>query len=251
MVSVITFFVYLSTYYFTTIQNMQTDNERYKKMASLAQIGWWEVDLTAGCYLCSDYLSDLLGLDGDTISTSDFLNLIREDYRKQIAQEFRANSSIHKDFYEQTFPIHSKYGEVWLHTRLAFREKGTGVDGGDKAFGIIQRVEAPKEEDQRDALRRVNDLLCRQNFVSQSLLRFLRDEAVESCIADILRDILNLYNGKGRVYIFEYDEIYAHHSCIYEVVSEGVSAEIDNLQDMPASESKWWSEQILSASRLF
>ena len=246
MVSVITFFVYLSTYYFTTIQNMQTDNERYKKMASLAQIGWWEVDLTAGCYLCSDYLSDLLGLDGDTISTSDFLNLIREDYRKQIAQEFRANSSIHKDFYEQTFPIHSKYGEVWLHTRLAFREKGTGVDGGDKSFGIIQRVEAPKEEDQRDALRRMNDLLCRQNFVSQSLLRFLRDEAVESCIADILRDILNLYNGKGRVYIFEYDEIYAHHSCIYEVVSEGVSAEIDNLQDMPASESKWWSEQILS-----
>ena len=225
---------------------MQTDNERYRKMASLAQIGWWEVDLTAGYYLCSDYLSDLLGLDGDTISTSDFLNLIREDYRKQIAQEFRANSSIHKDFYEQTFPIHSKYGEVWLHTRLAFREKGTGVDGGDKAFGIIQRVEAPKEEDQRDALRRVNDLLCRQNFVSQSLLRFLRDEAVESCIADILRDILNLYNGKGRVYIFEYDEIYAHHSCIYEVVSEGVSAEIDNLQDMPASESKWWSEQILS-----
>ncbi len=246
MVSVITFFVYLSTYCLTIIQNMQTDNERYKKMASLAQIGWWEVDLTAGYYLCSDYLSDLLGLDGDTISTLDFLNLIREDYRKQIAQEFRANSSIHKDFYEQTFPIHSKYGEVWLHTRLAFREKGTGVDGGDKSFGIIQRVEAPKEEDQRDALRRVNDLLCRQNFVSQSLLRFLRDEAVESCIADILRDILNLYNGKGRVYIFEYDEIYAHHSCIYEVVSEGVSAEIDNLQDMPASESKWWSEQILS-----
>ena len=246
MVSVITFFVYLSTYYFTTIQNMQTDNERYKKMASLAQIGWWEVDLTAGYYLCSDYLSDLLGLDGDTISTSDFLNLIREDYRKQIAQEFRANSSIHKDFYEQTFPIHSKYGEVWLHTRLAFREKGTGAGGGDKSFGVIQRVEAPKEEDQRDALRRVNDLLCRQNFVSQSLLRFLRDEAVESCIADILRDILNLYNGKGRVYIFEYDENYAHHSCIYEVVSEGVSAEIDNLQDMPANESKWWSEQILS-----
>ena len=64
---------------------MQTDNERYRKMASLAQIGGWEVDLTAGYYLCSDYLSDLLGLDGDTISTSDFLNLIREDYRKQIA----------------------------------------------------------------------------------------------------------------------------------------------------------------------
>ena len=246
MVSVITFFVYLSTYYFTTIQNMQTDNERYKKMASLAQIGWWEVDLTAGYCLCSDYLSDLLGLDGDTISTSDFLNLIREDYRKQIAQEFRPNSSIHKDFYEQTFPIHSKYGEVWLHTRLAFREKGTGVDGGDKSFGIIQRVEAPKEEDQRDALRRVNDLLHRQNFVSQSLLRFLRDEEVDSCITDILKEILNLYNREGRVYIFEYDESQTHHSCTYEVVSEGVSAEKEALQGIPISQSRWWSEQILA-----
>lgn len=225
---------------------MQTDNERYHKMASLAQIGWWEVDLTTGYYLCSDYLCDLLGLDGDTISNSDFLNLVREDYRKQIAQEFQANSSIHKDFYEQTFPIHSKYGEVWLHTRLAFREKGTGAGGGDKSFGVIQRIEAPKEEEQRDALRRVNDLLRRQNFVSQSLLRFLRDKEVESCTTDILKDILNLYNGEGRVYIFEYNETHTHHSCTYEVVSEGVSAEKETLQNIPISQSKWWSEQILA-----
>ena len=129
---------------------MQTDNERYKKkMASLAQIGWWEVDLTAGYYLCSDYLSDLLGLDGDTISTSDFLNLIREDYRKQIAQEFRANSSIHKDFTNKLSRFIQnmvRFGciPVWLFVRRV-----RGVDGGDKSFGIIQRVEAPEEEDQR------------------------------------------------------------------------------------------------------
>ena len=129
---------------------------------------------------------------------------------------------------------------------MASREKGTGTNGGDKSFGVIQRVEAPEQIEQKKALKRVNDLLLRQNYISQSLYRFLRDERVEECVTEILKDILNLYNGKGRVYIFEYDEIYAHHSCIYEVVSEGVSAEIDNLQDMPASESKWWSEQILS-----
>ena len=61
---------------------MQTDYERYRKMSSLAQIGWWEADITAGYYLCSDYLCDLLGLEGDTISSLDFLNLIREDYRE-------------------------------------------------------------------------------------------------------------------------------------------------------------------------
>lgn len=225
---------------------MQTNYERYCKMSSLAQIGWWEADITAGRYLCSDYLCDLLGLEGDTIAAVDFINMVREDYREQIMQEFRANASIHRDFYEQTFPINSKYGEVWLHTRLAFREKGTGDDGGDKSFGVIQRVEAPKEEEQGKSLRQVNDLLRRQNFISQSLLRFLRDEEVEACIMDILRDILALYKEMGRVYIFEYDETCTHHSCKYEVVSEGVSAEQFNLQNIPTDQSKWWSEQLLS-----
>lgn len=168
---------------------MQTDYERYIKMSSLAQIGWWEADFAAGHYLCSDFLCDLLGLEGDTISFRDFQELIREDYREQIIQEFRANANIHRNFYEQTFPVHSKYGEIWLHTRLALREKGTGINGGDKSFGVIQRVETPKESDQRDALRRVNSLLRRQSFISQSLLRFLRDEEIESCVTEILNDI--------------------------------------------------------------
>ena len=227
---------------------MQTDYERYIKMSSLAQIGWWEADFAAGHYLCSDFLCELLGLEGDTISFQDFQKLIREDYREQIIQEFRANANIHRNFYEQTFPVRSRYGEIWLHTRLAHREKGTGTNGGDKSFGVIQRVEAPKESEQRDALRRVNSLLRRQSFISQSLLRFLHDEEVDSCVMEILNDILNLYYGEGRVYIFEYDENHTHQSCIYEVVSEGVSSEKDSQQNLPIDQAKWWSKQILSGT---
>lgn len=227
---------------------MQTDYERYIKMSSLAQIGWWEADFAAGHYLCSDFLCDLLGLEGDTISFSDFQKLIREDYREQIVQEFRANANIHRDFYEQTFPVRSRYGEVWLHTRLAHREKGTGSHGGDKSFGVIQRVEAPKESEQRDALLKVNNLLRRQNFISQSLLRFLHDEEMESCVTEILNDILNLYYGEGRVYIFEYDKNHTHQSCTYEVVSEGVLSEKGNQQSLPIDQSRWWSRQILSGT---
>ena len=227
---------------------MQTDYERYIKMSSLAQIGWWEADFEAGHYLCSDFLCDLLGLEGDTISFSDFQKLIREDYREQIVQEFRANANIHRDFYEQTFPVRSRYGEVWLHTRLAHREKGTGSHGGDKSFGVIQRVEAPKESEQRDVLLKVNNLLHRQNFISQSLLRFLHDEEMESCVTEILNDILNLYYGEGRVYIFEYDKNHTHQSCTYEVVSEGVSSEKGSQQSLPIDQSRWWSRQILSGT---
>ena len=71
---------------------MQTSNERYRRMSSLAQIGWWEADFVAGHYLCSDFLCDLLDLEGDTISFQDFQKVIREDYREQVIREFQANS---------------------------------------------------------------------------------------------------------------------------------------------------------------
>lgn len=225
---------------------MQTDNERYRKMSSLAQIGWWEADFVAGHYLCSEFLRDLLGLEGDTISFMDFQKLIREDYREQVIREFQENISIHKNFYEQTFPIYSRYGEIWLHTRLAEREKGTGTNGGDKSFGVIQRVEAPEKVDEKETLRRVNNLVRQQNSISRSLFSFLQDEEVESCIMEILKDILELYGG-GRVYIFEYDETNSHHSCTYEVVSEGISTEKDYLKSIPSNQTKWWTEQILSS----
>lgn len=224
---------------------MQTNNERYCKMATLAQVGWWEADFSAGHYVCSDFLCDLLGMEKDTIPFSDFHKLICEDYRERIIQEFQANFSIYRDFYEQTFPVDTKYGKVWLRTRLAEREKGTGTNGGDKAFGVIQRVEAPEDAETKDVSVRINDLLRRQNSISQSLLHFLQDEEVESCIMEILMDIMDLYNG-GRVYIFEYDETYTHHSCTYEVVSKGISAEKENLASVPITQSKWWTEQLLS-----
>ncbi len=68
-------------------------------------------------------------------------------------------------FTNRPFPIYSKYGEVWLHTRLASREKGTGTNGGDKSFGVIQRVEAPKETEQRRRFeKRVNQSASSSEF---------------------------------------------------------------------------------------
>ena len=147
---------------------MDNDIERFRQMASMAQLGWWEADFTAGHYVCSEYLCDLLGLEGNTISFTDFRKRVREDYQEQIVREF--NASIHREFYEQTFPIHSKEGIVWLHTRLGEREEIPGR--GVVSFGIMQRVEAPNDTSER-VLERVNDLLYRQNSISHSLLRFL------------------------------------------------------------------------------
>lgn len=115
---------------------------------------------------------------------------------------------------------------MWLHTRLGEREEIPGR--GVVSFGIMQRVEAPNDTSER-VLERVNDLLYRQNSISHSLLRFLKDDSVDLCIMEILKDILDLFHG-GRVYIFEYDEYYRYQDCTYEVVAEGVLPEDDSLQ---------------------
>ena len=111
-------------------------------------------------------------------------------------------------------------------------------------------MEAPEQIEQKKALKRVNDLLLRQNYISQSLYRFLRDERVEECVTEILKDILNLYNGKGRVYIFEYNKEHTYRSCTYEVVSEGMSTEKQCWQDIPVDRSEWWNQQILSGKAI-
>lgn len=217
---------------------IKADNERLRKMATLAQVGWWEADFSAGCYYCSEYLRELLELEGDTISFVDFRKLIREDYREAVTREF--TTFIHKEFYEQTFPLDLNGETVWMHTRLQSREEMPGR--GTVSFGIMQRV-SPPHADSEHIQERINDLLRRQNSISLSLLRFLRAENVSVCITEILQDILDFFQG-GRTYIFEYDEQTVYQDCTYEVVATGVNPEKDTLQHMFLAELPWWTKQI-------
>lgn len=219
---------------------MKNEDERLIKMASLARVGWWEANFTSGNYLCSEFISNLLGLKGNTISFIDFRDLIREDYREVIVREFSA--SIHHEFYEQTFPLSLKGDCVWVHTRLDSRKKNAA--GDVVSFGIMQCVESPEPYSQR-IQPRINDLLHRQNSISQSLLHFLKVEDLSLCITEILHDILDFFSG-GRVYIFEYNDHFHYQDCIYEVVADEVLPEKDSLQHLSTENLSWWTGQILT-----
>lgn len=219
---------------------MDQDLKHLRRLSAIAQIGWWEAEFTTGQYRCSEYLRKLFGLEGDTLSFLDFRQMIREDYRTRVASEFSA--AIHKEFYEQTFPIHTPEGIVWVHTRLDQREEIPGR--GAISFGVLQRVDAPEPGSER-ILGRLNNLVHRQSSISKSLLRFLQDESIDLCITEILRDILDLFHG-GRVYIFEYDDGYLHQDCTFEVVADDVLSEINHLQRVSTQSLPWWSRQVIA-----
>ena len=217
------------------------DSEHFRRLSILGRIGWWEADFSSRQYLCSEYVCKLLGLEGEYLSFEDFGKMIREDYRTRISQEFLAIQNM--EVYEQTFPIYSTEGVVWVYSRVGYKEHLP--DGTLKAFGVLQRVEMPKEEAAKQALQRVNDLLYRQTSISHSLFRFLKDEDISAGIYDILKDILDFFRG-GRVYIFQYDEKCRYQSCTYEVVAPGVAPEKEMLQGVQADSLPWWTSQIMA-----
>lgn len=217
------------------------DSERFRRLSTLGRIGWWEADFSSRQYLCSEYVCKLLGLEGEYLSFEDFGKMIREDYRARISREFLAIQNM--EVYEQTFPIYSTEGVVWVYSRVGYKEHLP--DGTLKAFGVLQRVEMPKEEAAKQALQRVNDLLYRQTSISHSLFRFLKDEDISAGIYDILKDILDFFRG-GRVYIFQYDEKCQYQSCTYEVVASGVAPEKEMLQGVYTDSLPWWTSQIMA-----
>ena len=220
---------------------LHNDTERFRRLSLLGRIGWWEADFSAKQYLCSEYVCYFLGVKGESLSFMDFGRMIREDYRGRITREFLAITEV--EVYEQTFPIHTAAGVIWVHSRMGFKE--ITPDGHLKVFGILQRVTEPVNKEDKDRMCHINNLLYRQNSISHSLSHFLKDESVASGIYEILKDILDFFRA-GRAYIFEYNEDYTSQTCTYEVVAEGVMPAIETLQNIPVTSMSWWASQILS-----
>lgn len=89
----------------------------------------------------------------------------------------------------------------------------------------------------------VNSLLYQQNSISYSLLAFLQSDDITQIINKILAVLLKQTKG-DRTYIFEINREHKVQSCLYEATAEGISQELDFLQNVPWDDSLWWDRQI-------
>ena len=217
------------------------DCEKYRQIAQMAKMGWWESDLKNRQYICSDFIIDLLGLESDRISFEDFHGRIREDHRRRLRNEYFSLTNI--ETYEQMFPIRAKDGEdIWVYSKISFKQPDE--EGYKNIIGYLQCIDKQTEEtsESTDSLQ-VNSLLYQQNSLSYSLLAFLQSDDITQIINKILADLLKQTKG-DRTYIFDIDREHKVQSCIYEATAEGISQELDFLQDVPWDDSLWWDRQI-------
>lgn len=86
--------------------NSKFDYDLLSAMMTNANMGWWEADLKTESYICSEYISRLLGLDEDgTISFKDF--------NKRILKEEQRHTTTHSfDNIRQTSAQHSRGSNV-------------------------------------------------------------------------------------------------------------------------------------------
>lgn len=220
---------------------IQENDARLQQLVSMARIGWWEVDFDEGVYYCSEFVADLLGIEGNKISAKDFANLICKNYRERILEEFRSFRMM--EIYEQVFPIHSKYGMMWVSTKVG--EKRITKEGHVRVMGMLQCISRQRMNMQEQTVDRLNSLLSRLNGISKSLLDFLHSDDITLVINKILKEVLRQFQA-DRTYIFELDRKLHTEVCTYEIAVEGIKERKVLLSESSIDYASWWTGQILA-----
>ena len=222
---------------------IQENDARLQQLVSMARIGWWEADFDEGVYYCSEFVADLLGIEGNKISAKDFANLICENYRERILEEFRSFRMM--EIYEQVFPIHSKYGMMWVSTKVG--EKRITKEGHVRVMGMLQCISRQRMNMQEQTVDRLNSLLSRLNGISKSLLDFLHSDDITLVINKILKEVLRQFQA-DRTYIFELDRKLHTEVCTYEIAVEGIKERKVLLSESSIDYASWWTGQILAGN---
>ena len=216
------------------------DYEKYVQIAQMAKMGWWESDLKNKEYICSDFIVDLLGLESNRISFTEFHQRIREDHRLRLKNEYMSLSYL--ETYEQMFPIRAKDGEIWVYSKINFQKPDR--EGYRNMTGFLQYIDRPIDTTNGNIdFFQVSNLLYQQTNISYSLLAFLQCDDVTQVVNKTLGDLLNQFLG-DRIYIFEINRKEQRQDCTYEVTAEGISKEQEFLSNIPWNPSTWWNHQI-------
>ena len=216
------------------------DYEKYVQIAQMANMGWWESDLKNKEYICSDFIVDLLGLESNRISFTEFHQRIREDHRLRLKNEYMSLSYL--ETYEQMFPIRAKDGEIWVYSKINFQKPDK--EGYRNMTGFLQYIDRPIDTTNENIdFFQVSNLLYQQTNISYSLLAFLQCDDVTQVVNKTLGDLLNQFLG-DRIYIFEINRKEQRQDCTYEVTAEGISKEQEFLSNIPWDPSTWWNHQI-------
>ena len=135
--------------------NSKFDYDLLSAMMTNANMGWWEADLKTESYICSEYISRLLGLDEDgTISFKDFnKRILKEEQRHTTTHSF---NNI-RQAQETVYLLNTVEGPTWIRSKICLQR--TDENGNVKVYGIAETQDGPDMSSASQALQERNRLL--------------------------------------------------------------------------------------------
>lgn len=118
-------------------------------------MGWWEADLKTESYVCSEFISRLLGIDENgVISFEDFnKRILREDQHHTTSYSFDKLQQTS----EEVYLLNTPHGEVWIRSKICFQE--TDEEGNTKIYGIAETQDGPHMASAYQALQNSERIL--------------------------------------------------------------------------------------------
>lgn len=190
--------------------NKQKDSIFFSKLMNAANMGWWKADLTTSNYECSEYVSELLGLDDSGIISF-------EDFNKRILKEEQRPTTVHSFSERQTsevvYLLDTVKGAVWVRSKVCFQE--TDKEGHTNVYGIAELQEAPNMTSAYQALQHSERILHNiykhlpvgiELYNKDGILIDLNDKELEMFHLDKKEDLLGLNIFKNPMFPEEMKE---------------------------------------------
>lgn len=200
------------------VDGERTDLQRYIDMAESSQTGWWESDIKSQTYTFSNNICKIIGIEGNSLSFEDTLNLVSKEYRESFKRELYEFSSHKRKYYERFLPITTPHGVITIKTHLCYHYQNDKRDG---SFGVLQVV--PTESAKTDFIKESDKTFLLKHFdkVSALLADFISNKSEESVINNILQSMLDIY-GVDYAYMLEFNDDKTYQRCVYEVCRDGL-----------------------------
>ncbi|WP_068691066.1 PAS domain-containing sensor histidine kinase [Culturomica massiliensis] len=133
----------------------KADNNFLSELMTKANMGWWEADLESQNYICSGYISTLLGLKEDGVISFD-------DFNKRIIKEEQHHTTVHSFDNNQQIPevvylLDTCKGAIWIRSKICFQR--TDENGKNKIYGIAEAQDGPDMASAYQALQRSEQIL--------------------------------------------------------------------------------------------
>lgn len=217
-------------------QSLKESEEKYRRIAENVSDVLWIVDLEMNTIYVSPSVEKVTGFSVEEYLNSPITEKHPSSSIKKINTVFQEEMLIEQSpdrdlkrsrYIEVEHYLHGKSATIWLGmTVAAIRDKdGHMVSIQGVSRDITERKMAEEQSRELASFQRLLIILATQ-FVNISLDEL--DRAVNK-----LLQVTGDFGGYDRVYIFDYDTERQTASNTYEWSAEGVTSEIDNLQEVP------------------